>query len=62
MAAMFRNGSGWLIFPDRFLLMCAIWLWMYMRNVMDVHRPIFMMVESSTPCSFSAIAPPALRE
>ena len=41
---------------------CTIWLWMYCKNVSDVHLPIFMMVVSSYPCNFRAIAPPARNE
>ena len=35
---------------------------MYCRKVSDVHLPIFIMVVSGAPFSFSAMAPPALKE
>ena len=41
---------------------CAIWLWMYVRNVRLVHRPCFMIVIRSHPLSFIAMAPPARSE
>lgn len=61
-AAMFVNGSVWLILLDMSLLRCAIWLWMYSRNVSDLHRPCFMIVVSLWPVSLRAMAPPARRE
>lgn len=62
MFAMFWNMSCVLIFVDRDFDKCAIWLWMYWRNVMDVQRNCFWIMVSETPCSFCAIAPPARRE
>ena len=37
-------------------------MWMYCRNVMEVHRPCFFIIVSATPCSLRAMAPPARRE
>jgi len=62
MLAMFMKVSFVLIFVERSLERCAIWLCMYWRNVMDVQRPCFWMVVSETPCSFRAMAPPARSE
>ena len=60
--AMFVNGRGVLIFVEISFPRCAICAWMYMRKVRDVQRPCFMIVVSSRPCIFMAIAPPARRE
>lgn len=62
MLATLMNVRFVLIFVDRSLERCAIWLWMYCKNVIDVQRPCFLIVVSETPWSFSAIAPPARRE
>ena len=62
MAAMFWNFRFLLIFVDRSLLRCAIWLCIYWRNVREVQRPIFIIVVSDAPLSLRAIAPPALKE
>jgi hypothetical protein len=39
-----------------------IWVWMYIINVLPVHRPIFMMVLSFSPDNLRAIAPEAPSE
>ena len=36
----------------------AIWLWIYICYVSDVHRPNFLIVESLYPMIFSTINPP----
>ena len=62
MDAMLRNSRGSLILLDMSLLRWAIWLCIYCRKVSERHLPCFMMVVSLNPCSFRAIAPPALSE
>ena len=60
--AMFWNGNFVLIFFDKSLLRCAIWLCMYCRNVRDLQHPCFTVVVSDPPFNFIAIAPPTLCE
>ena len=62
MLAMLVNGRGVLILVVMSFPRCAICAWMYMRKVRELHRPCFMIVVSSRPWSFIAIAPPARRE
>ena len=35
--------------------------WMYVMNISELHQPTRFIVLSSSPASFSAMAPPALR-
>ncbi len=62
MLPMLTKGTRVFIFVDNPVEMCAIWLWIYIRNVNPDHRPCFMMMVSATPWSLRAIAPPARRE
>ena len=59
-AATLIKGSLMLIFAEMSLVKCAIWLWVYCKKFSKVQRSIFIIVVSSMPCSFNAIAPLAL--
>ena len=61
-AAILMKSIGVLIFDASPVLRWAIWLCMYWRKVRPDHLPIFMIVVSSAPVSFKAMAPPARRE
>ena len=56
------NFRGVIIFCDIYFEGWAIWLCIYCKKVRDVQHTIFIMVVSSQPFRFSAIAPPAQRE
>eukprot|EP00957_Ditylum_brightwellii_P091421 6960938-Ditylum_brightwellii.AAC.1 len=60
--AMFKYSTGLFMSFAMYLDRCAICSCMYMKNVRLDHHPCFMMVVSEWLCSFSDIAPPALKE
>ena len=44
------------------LLTAAIWCWMYVMNVVDVHLPAFWMAMSLSPAIFMVVPPPDRKE
>ena len=59
---MLQKSNFVFIFVNISLVRWEIWLWIYCKNVIDVHLPCFWMMVSKTPYILSAIAPPAQRE